>query len=510
MKQALLALVALTALAAPASAQAQSSFSAEEVRALLHSKVVQDRRSLGMVVGVVDDSGQAFYAVGQACAAGGPALDENAVFEVGSLTKPFTVSVMNALAAAGALRPDAPVSDHLGRLGVSDPAGLAGVSYQHLADHTAGLPMMPDNLTDVRTYDRADMARFLSSFRADRAPGSQRSYSNLGVGLLGLLMSAQENRPFSELVEQRIAQPLGLHNTGFDAPAERRVCGHDESLTPVPSTALGEVMQPAGGLLSTPRDMMTFLKASMGMDVAITPRWGRLQDVRGRALVGHDGSTPGFASYLAYDPERRRGVLVMSNSRFLVNDVALHLLQPDYPLVPRRVPIALSEAEAARHEGEFADGDLSITVAKHGARLFLVRPREPLRELFAEGPNRFFVDDSRPAHFSGSDLLLFQRDGNAQRLQRRGAAGVAFEQITPETFDVSAGDYRLAPDKTLQLRRRGDRFYAQITGQDELEILPVQSRLYRYIAVDAQIRVENGGQRVVILQGGEETPAERQ
>lgn len=509
MKHALLAFVAACGLVAPSPSQAQSTFSADQIRAILAAKVDQDRRAVGMVVGVIDEGGRAYFTAGRSCREGGPPLDQHAVFEVGSLTKPFTVALMNVMAAAGEINPDQPITEGLKALGVDSAPGFSRITYQHLADHTSGLPVMPPNLTTQDAYGRPELVQFIRSYGSGAASGGQRSYSNLGMGLLGVTLAAQTGGTYPEVLQARVIEPLKLESTGFGAPTDRRVCGHDEPLTPMPATILGEGLQPSGGLLSTADDMLDFLSASMGLNGSIHPKWGRPQDVRGLQLFLHDGSTPGFASYMAYDPERRRGVVVLSNARFLVNDVALHLLQPDYPLVPRRLMVELAPEAASARQGDYGGSSAKTTVASYGGRLFLIRAGQPVRELFAEGGDRFFLEDSRPVHITPDALVLFQRDGLPQRLEKQGPPSMTFTSLSIEAFDQWAGTYRLSPDSTVELLRRGPRYFARITGQDALEILPAGENRFRYLFVDAEIKIDARGRRLVILQGGEETEAVR-
>ena len=503
-----------------AYASPATTFDETQVREIVRDRVFKDRRTLGLVVGTIDQSGQMIVADGEACTDGQPVTGDT-VFEIGSLTKPFTMALLYEMASRGEIDPDAPIARDLARLGIDPGVAVGAITPRQLAEHTSGLPRMPSNVKDESTYSVADLGAFLSRFELTRAPGLQREYSNLGYGLLGLVLASRAGKPYPELLRERIFQPLGMKtaSVGFPERPVPAACGHNERLEPEDETRLSPVFEGAGGIRASMYDLLRFLDASMRTAGGpIRPQWGRPQQVRGSSLVLHDGSTDGFASYIAYDPQRLRGVVVLANSRFLMNDIGLHLLQPLYPLVPRRAIVQLSRPELDRWVGEYAaDGQERLLISRYGSRLFLLRPQQLPRELFAEGKTRFFLDEARPVTFSaepgGPTLKLFQRDGTfvtARRVTTAATAGLV--DLAPASLARFTGRYAIDKDVALEIWMKDGKVMAQISGQVALEILPVGKRRFRYMDVDAEIEFSEGEipSEAIIHQGGDRIAARRQ
>jgi CubicO group peptidase (beta-lactamase class C family) len=208
-------------------------------------------------------------------------------------------------------------------------------------------------------YTTQQLYDFLGSYQLPRDIGSQFEYSNLGVGLLGHLLSLRAGQDYETLLRARILTPLGLRDTGISLSAEmksRMAPGHDPDLHPVPKMdfSLRQPLAPAGGLSSSANDLLTFLAANLGytktplaqaMMAQISLRiptsmppvdiaYGWFRTKSGEPISWHNGSAPGFRSYMGFDPDKRMGVVVLSN-RFwptLPDDLGRHLLEPGFPL----------------------------------------------------------------------------------------------------------------------------------------------------------------------------------
>lgn len=514
--------VALSSVALPTAAMqaapVPSQPSQTEIQSMLNEKVSRDRRAVGAVLALVNEHGWQVYVAGETCEGQG-AVNERTAFEIGSLTKPLTASAFYRMVEEGRLAADATVQSLL-------PDGSPGLAYEgnpmqliHLVEHTSGLPRMPDDLTDESQYSTEQLYSFLSLFQLARKPGETRDYSNIGYGLLGVLLGRAANLPYSEMLDEAILTPLGMRDTFIDHPshAVSLACGHDEALNPIAATVLAPTLEGAGGAKSTAVDMARFLQASFIGAEPFQVRWGRPQTVRGRTLFTHDGSTNGYASFMAYDPERRVGAVVLSNTRYVMDDLVLHLLDPDYPLVPRRTAIQVEATALESHTGTYrADDGAELSIQRHGSRLFLLRAGQLPRELFAETANAFFVDDARPVIFStdeGASLVrAFRRDGTAQQSVRTGDVAPLFHEASEAELERLVGRYALGDDVFMDVRRDGVRLTAKITGQSELELLPLSDRRFTYkdVAAEVEFTLAVGpAKSLVILQGGDQTPAER-
>jgi CubicO group peptidase (beta-lactamase class C family) len=302
---------------------------------------------VGVAVGVYDRGRRDVFGFGRV-AAGGPPPDATTVFEIGSITKTYTAAVLAAVVREGLASLDQPARELL-------PPGARVPSYQgrdftllELADHTSGLPRLPDNLETTPGFVPDDpyahygdqaLADFLARYPLPRAPGSKHEYSNLGYGLLGHILARRLGTTYAEAVRSRVAVPLGLGDTRIElgtSQLSRLATGHDGQGRPVPLWRF-DALEGAGALRSTVADQLSYAAAVLGhgpspvtadLAACLVPRfappatsyevglaWFRQPlGTTPFTVVHHDGGTGGFSSYLGVVPERDLGVVVLANT----------------------------------------------------------------------------------------------------------------------------------------------------------------------------------------------------
>src|SRR5690606_16667116 len=143
------------------------------------------------------------------------------LYEIGSLTKVFTASLLADLVVKEMIGLDDSIVGYLPDSVSANPA-LQGITFKTLANHTSGLPRMADNWNRVPGFDERDpyaaydqkaLFGFLKNYQASREPGEEYEYSNLGYGLLGELIAVISQKPYTQLLEETILVPLQLSNT---------------------------------------------------------------------------------------------------------------------------------------------------------------------------------------------------------------------------------------------------------------------------------------------------------
>lgn len=313
------------------------------------------RRRVGVAV-AARRAGQTHIAGGGVGA--GPAPGPDTLFEIGSITKVFTATLLADGITRGTWELGTPVQDLLpSDLTVPTRDGVA-ITLQHLATHTSGLPRSPvplglrENLaflrhgTDpFRRLTEADVLATLQATRLRRTPGTGRvSYSNFGFGLLGTALAHASGLSFGELVRQRIAEPLGLRDTIVEADMtadqrRRMAAGHAgrrRSVEPWPLAGIPG----AGALRSSAEDLLIFLAAQLAPgDTALaaairlthrTPPAGPSSMGLGwhraaRGALWHNGGTGGFRTIIAM--RGRAAVAVLSSQSSGVEVPAFRLLK---------------------------------------------------------------------------------------------------------------------------------------------------------------------------------------
>jgi serine-type D-Ala-D-Ala carboxypeptidase/endopeptidase len=408
----------------------------DEVKALLVQLVDEEKRVPGIVVGMIADDPQERWVVGygRLSASDERVPDGDTVFEIGSITKGFTGILLAQAVLNGEVKLDDPISMYL-------PEGVTAPEYEgrsitllDLATHTSGLPRMPSNFhpKDWRNpyadYTMDQMYDSLSGYRLTR-PGSTFLYSNLGFGLLGnLLVRRAGEADYEALLLERNTRPLGMDSTRIELTPEMLSNLATPHASYSVATSLWDfpTLAGCGAIRSTANDMLTFLAANMGMtdtelqpalQMANTPQrpiigpdyigLGWVLPNSGKGIHWHSGETGGYHSYLAWDPERKIGVVVLANAAVEIDDVGLQLIRR-LPLTPVSIDPQVLAAYAGKYQ--FPDGVI-MTIRVDGTRIFIQAPNRPEYELYALSETQFYI------RAFDAEITFYKNDsGEADRL----------------------------------------------------------------------------------------------
>jgi serine-type D-Ala-D-Ala carboxypeptidase/endopeptidase len=286
------------------------------------------------------------------------APDERTIFEIGSITKVFTATLLADMAREGLVALDDPVQRHLPD-GVVMPVRGRPITLADLATHTSGLPRLPkgillralrDGANPYASFTVDDLQAAIPVTKQRREPGRRIRYSNYGAGLLGHVLSLRAGKPYEQLVAERITTPLGMTDTSVAVPddkLDRFAEGHSRRGKPVSNWDL-PALPGAGALRSTVSDLLTFLDAQHGnappglaetMRLTHEPRVSRralsvglgwmILPVEGQPgpVLWHDGGTGGFRSVAGFVAESETSVVVLSSSSRPVDRIGLEILK---------------------------------------------------------------------------------------------------------------------------------------------------------------------------------------
>ena len=393
-----------------------------DIEALIVSRIAP-REGQGIVVGVIEPKGRRIVAGGPA---GTAEFDGDSVFEIGSISKVFTALILADMVAKGEVSLDDPAQKYL-PVGATMPTrGGKEITLRHLSTHTSGLPRLPDNMPygdpadPYADYTEQHLLAFLGGYELQRDIGGTPEYSNLGVGLLGYLLSRAAGTDYATLLRERITVPLGMKDTSIMLSADqeaRFAQGYDAYMRPAKPWHLS-VLAGAGGIRSTANDMLKFAAAALDADspigraMAITladpvetgnPRteqalgWIVVHPEPGREVLMHNGGTGGYRSALVIEPAMQTAVVALVNSAVepSATDLATTPPVPPPPAAPAaREEIALSPAEFDRVVGRYDFGSgVVFEVTREGDGLRAQRQGAvtgPVLPIFAEAPLSFF------------------------------------------------------------------------------------------------------------------------
>ncbi|MCH8619837.1 serine hydrolase domain-containing protein [Undibacterium sp. TS12] len=341
-------------------AHAATSMSDADVLNVLKQRVDTEKKGVGIVVGIVDDKGSRVISYGYANLADRRPVDADTLFEIGSITSVFTSITMMDMAEKSEIRLKDPLAKYL-PANVNVPySDDRKITLADLSAHRSGLPALPANLKQTGAdnpyagFTVNNAYDFLSAYQLKYDVGSRFEYSSFGNGLLGQALSQRAGTDYDTLVKNRVTTPLGMTATGvaLNADLEKRMATGYSSKAQFAATPSWNFtsFEGAGGLRSSANDMLKFVAANMGQtntSLKDTMRklqepfepgnrlllaWGSYNNKFGGSILGIEGKTGGYSSYIAFDKKAGKGVVILSNADVSVSDIGNKIINGEFPL----------------------------------------------------------------------------------------------------------------------------------------------------------------------------------
>jgi D-alanyl-D-alanine-carboxypeptidase/D-alanyl-D-alanine-endopeptidase len=326
---------------------------------------LKDKPYLALVVGITRPEGHQVFGYGQVPLEDKQQVPNKAtIFEIGSITKIFTGTLLADQVLCGTVRLDDPVQRYLPDTLAVPRRDDRSISLLHLATHTSSLPRVPSSLGLVAllskdpanaygAYDEARLRQTLADLKLPRPIGSRFEYSNLGVGLLGhALAHAAKAKSYEDLLIKRLADPLGLADTRLRLSEEqnkRFAPAHNQDGKRTSPWTFA-CLEACGGLRSTAHDLLLFADAAIGRKKtpltdafrmaqqpwretcrkgeSIGLCWFRQEQAISKSdMLWHNGATGGYRSFLALAPEKSVGVILLSNSPHSLDALGIAVLK---------------------------------------------------------------------------------------------------------------------------------------------------------------------------------------
>lgn len=286
----------------------------------------------GVAVAIVNGEDERVLSYGFADRSKQENVTENTLFEIASVTKVFTTTALAIHVLEGDVGLNDPISDYLPELN-SWFGDVSRITLVDLATHTSSLPRVGG---DWHTGGPHKVFYFLQKWRPKYPIGTRYAYSNLGFGLLGYVLENVEKRNYEEVIKGDILIPLGMNMTFTEVPnslLSQYAQGYDVHGRVTIRRPHGPIPG-SGALRSTAKDMLKFLKANMGlagpeelreaMELAKKPYykvrdhfdmglgWQRIEH-KGTLMIDKNGGVAGFTSYIGWIPEKRLGIVILTN-----------------------------------------------------------------------------------------------------------------------------------------------------------------------------------------------------
>jgi len=337
----------------------------------------------------------------------------DSVFQIGSITKLWTSTLVLQLVDEGLVGLDEPVRTYLPEFRIADEGAAERITVRQLLNHTAGFE--GDVFTDTGVGDDCveKYVATLGEVPQLFPPGERFSYNNAGFCVLGRLVEVVRGKAFDTCLREHVITPLGLTHTAtspYEAILFRAAVGHVEpepgaDLVPAPVWALARSNAPAGSMLAMrPRDLLAFAKmhlddgrAADGTPVLAPGTAARMHDrevdlpdlgLMGTSwglgferfdtpegtIIGHDGSTIGQGAFLRIVPEAGVAVALLTNGGDMValyHDVVGHVLGALTDVALPALPVPPAEPkviDAERFLGTYSAQVFDLTVSQDDDR----------------------------------------------------------------------------------------------------------------------------------------------
>jgi CubicO group peptidase (beta-lactamase class C family) len=422
----------------------------------------------GVAVGILRDGQRELHAYGRASIETEQPVRPETLYQIGSISKVYTATLVMQLVDEGKLALDEPIMTYLPDLKLADAEARETITLHHLLSHTSGL--FGDYFDDFGLGDDA-LGRAIATFetlRQQYAPGALWTYCNTGFGLAGAIIERVTGQFFETAMRERLFKPLGLERSFYfahEAIVYPHAIGHNQLH---PGAAEHEVarlyplprwVNAAGGIISNVNDLLTFAEfhlrdgvASDGARLLSAESAQSMRQEQTRAanfaegyglgwalrtagdeqVVEHGGSTNGFQAKVVLVPSRNFAIAILTNSSrgsVLNEHVRVWALDRYLGLRKERpTPRSFSDTELSRFAGRYErpEGPIILTISDGGLirAMTLTDPLEGKTEHFPEdrleaiGEREFIVVSEGETKDERIDFILAE-DG-APRFVRMG------------------------------------------------------------------------------------------
>ena len=360
--------------------------------------------------------------------------DENTKYRIGSISKTFTAVLIFKGVETGKIDLDQKIDKYFPTIPNAEK-----ITIQQLLYHRSGIYNFTND-EDYLTWNtepktEKEMVDIIAKGGSDFEPGSKSEYSNSNYVLLSFILERTFKKPYAEILKEYIAQPLGLKSIylgGKISVKNNESKSYNwmgnwilESETDM-SVPLG-----AGGIVSTPSDLVKFSDALFGgklIKEESLRQMERVKDDYGMGLFqvpfgnkkgfGHTGRIDGFSSVFIHFGDGNISYALLSNgTNFNNNDISIAVLSAVYnePYeIPQFITLALSSEDLDKYLGVYVSSEvpLKITITKDNTTLIAQATGQPSFPLEPTEKDKFKFDPAGVVlEFDPSEKTMVLKQG---------------------------------------------------------------------------------------------------
>lgn len=315
----------------------------------------------GVAVALYYNNKLYFYNYGYADKSAQTKVTENTIFEIASITKVFTATLLAQEVLLNKMQLNDPVVKYLPAQIKKSGEPIDNVTLLDLATHTSALPKVAPPSAENSTQA---FLQYFNTWQPTYQVGKRFVYSNIGFGLLGYALAGATGTTYESLLQTNILDPLKMSDTSMYTAVDnsRYAQGYNRMGNPAqrwPRYPWGA----AGALRSTTKDMAKFLMANLGLNAPADlikatqlaqkpqrPATANFQMGLGwqvfyNGLINKNGGSNGFGSGIAFYPPKKIGVVILANRAgsqpmLVANNIVKELAQ-----LPTNVPVNNQDGE---------------------------------------------------------------------------------------------------------------------------------------------------------------------
>lgn len=363
--------------------------------------------------------------------------NENTKYRIGSISKTFTAALVFKGVEAGKIDLNQNIDKFFPSISNAEK-----ITIQQLLYHRSGIHSFTSDAdyltwnTEAKTEE--EMLNIIAKGGSDFEPGSKSEYSNSNYVLLSFILEKTFKKPYSEILKEYITRPLGLKNTYFGGKIDVKK-NESQSYKWMgnwklePETDMS-VPLGAGGILSTPSDLVKFSDALFGgklLKVESLKQMKTLKENYGMGLFqypfgekvgfGHTGGIDGFSSIFIHFADGNVSYALTSNGTNMnSNDISITVLSAVYNEsyeIPEFTSIELSSEDLDKYLGVYSSSEvpLKITITKENTNLIAQATGQPSFPVEPTEKDKFKFDAAGVVlEFNPSENTMVLKQGGGE------------------------------------------------------------------------------------------------
>ncbi len=318
-----------------------SSAKKEKIKTLLKKEITAFPKNTQVSIAIVNGDKTDYLGVLKAKDSVQFVENKTSVFEIGSVTKVFTATLLAELVENKTVALDDKVLNLLPFSLEKPTENQQKITLQMLSNHTSGLPRLPANIASLLTqnpfdpyanYGEEKLKEYLKTdFKPISNPGEKSAYSNLGAGLLGYLLSLKSGESYEDLLQKEIFSPLGMASSTTQlnkVPINNLVKGINTDGSEVSNWNF-KALSGAGAIKSNVIDLDKFVRMHMlnndlaynltqkvthveNKQVALGLGWHIINKDNSQLLF-HNGQTGGYTSCVIINKKTQKAIIMLTN-----------------------------------------------------------------------------------------------------------------------------------------------------------------------------------------------------